>query len=56
MNNPDDAYMEGYVACENGQPRDCPNPWSVAWLKEWMRGYDEAAEYYQSRKEDDHHA
>jgi hypothetical protein len=44
MSQPSDAYMEGYMAAEDGKPRECINPRNVQWQREWLRGYDEAAD------------
>lgn len=41
MRDLSDAYTEGYLAAENGKPRECVTPWSAEWQREWFRGYDE---------------
>jgi hypothetical protein len=38
------AYLEGYIAAENGEPRECIDPWNAKWLAEWLHGYDTAHE------------
>lgn len=48
MSKSSEAFMAGYTAAVLGAPRQCPNPWNVQWLREWMRGYDEATELLES--------
>jgi len=36
-----DAYWEGYSAASRGESREPLNPWNVAWLRDWLRGYDD---------------
>lgn len=38
-----EAYWNGYIAAQAGRSRECANPWSVQWLLEWLRGYDDEA-------------
>ena len=35
-----DAYWDGYLAAQKDKPRECLNPWNVAWMREWFQGYD----------------
>jgi hypothetical protein len=38
------AYWEGFLAQRRGEPRQCIDPWSVTWQREWYRGYDDGAD------------
>ena len=46
------AWWQGYLAACKNLPRHCDNPWSAAFVSEWLNGYDACETEYAQQEED----